>query len=65
MLQKAQVEIRLKALGAFYVIDVDDLHEVWGTAWGHFIWIPMVGPLGGLHEDDMLEIEDDIRSSKP
>jgi len=65
LLSKRQVEERLKALGAFYVMDVDDVHEVWATVWGFHVWVPIAGPWGGLDEDDMLEIEDDIRRSKP
>ncbi len=62
---KQEVERRLKALQAFWVHDVDDLHELWGTAWGFFVWVPMAGPLGGLDSQDLLEIEEDIRRSKP
>ncbi len=65
LLSKHEVEARLKALGAFYLTDADDLHEIWGTTWGFHIWVPMAGPFGGLHEADLIEIEDDIRRSKP
>jgi hypothetical protein len=65
VLPKTEVEARLKALGAFYCIDIDDQHEVWGTTWGFFVWIPMAGPLRGLPEDVLEDIEHDIRQSKP
>ena len=66
LLSKHEVEARLKALGAFYVTDADDVHEVWGTAWGFHIWVPIAGPFAGrLHEDDLIEIEDELRRSKP
>lgn len=65
MLPKTEVEARLKKLGAFYVLDMDDLHEVWATAWGFHIWVPMAGPHRGLPEDVLEDIEHDIRSSRP
>jgi hypothetical protein len=62
---KDEIEARLRAAGAFYTSDVDDLHELWATPWGFEIWVPMAGPFGQLDEEDVLEIEESIRSSRP
>lgn len=63
---KQEVEARLRRLGAFYVADMDDLHELWVTAWGHCVFVPLAGPnRTDLDEEDVLEIEGGIRASKP
>lgn len=62
---KAQIEARLQAAGAFYVFDLDDLHEVWATPWGFTITVRCAGPFGALDEDDLQAIVDDILASRP
>lgn len=62
---KGEIEARLRAAGAFYAADADDLHEMWATPWGFVIWVPMAGPFGELDEADLLEIEQEIRDSRP
>ena len=63
---KQEVEARLQRLGAFYVMDMADLHQPWATGWGFFVWVPLAGPNHtDLDEEGVLEIEDDIRSPKP
>lgn len=65
MLTKEEVEERLKAAGAFWLCDADDLHEVWATAWGFETWVPTAGPFRGLVEEDLAEIVADIEASRP
>jgi hypothetical protein len=62
---KAEIERRLKAAGAYYLCDLDDLHEVWVTYWGMEFTVRCAGPYGTLDEKDLLAIEFDILSSKP
>lgn len=66
MLSKAEIEARLKSLGCTYLLDADDLHEVWMTLWGDTFWIPMAGPhCPGLDADHWADIEADIERSRP
>lgn len=62
---KREVEQRLTVLGAFWLSDWDDLHQLWGTAWGFEIMVPIAGPHSELDERDLVEIELEIRRSKP
>lgn len=64
-MQKPEIEALLKAAGAFYVSDWDDLHEMWATAWGATFMIPMAGPFGELDEQDVREIIEAISLSRP
>lgn len=65
MVPKATVEARLKRAGAFWLCDADDQHEIWGTPWGFEVWVPIAGPLRGMYEEDLAEIEADIVGSRP
>lgn len=62
---KQEIAERLRAAGAFYVMDVDDLHELWITPWSFEIWVPVAGPFGQIDEADLLEIEAEIIASRP
>jgi hypothetical protein len=62
---KAEIEARLRAAGAMYAADLDDLHELWVTAWGFEITVRCAGPFGTLDEEDLVEIELEIRVSRP
>lgn len=62
---KDAIEARLRAAGAFYLCDLDDLHEVWCTPWGFEITVRCAGPFGTLEEADLVEIEQAIRDSRP
>lgn len=65
MLPKAEVEARLMRLGAFWSSDVDEVHQLWVTGWGFEIQVPIAGPMRGMYEDDLIEIEQDIINSRP
>lgn len=63
--QKQEIHERLKRLGAFYISDADDAHEIWCTAWGFHFWVPSAGPYGWIYEIDLAEIEEAVAASKP
>lgn len=65
LLTKQEVEARLNAVGAFWLTQMDDQHELWGTAWGFHLWVPIADPKALLDEEDVREIEAEIRNSKP
>ncbi len=62
---KDEIERRLRAAGAMYMADLDDLHELWCTPWGFQITVRCAGPYGNLDEEDLAEIEAEIRASRP
>ncbi len=61
---KDEVEARLKGLGAFWATNVDDQHAVWMLPNGFQIWVPLVAPDATMYEDDLIEIEEEIRAAK-
>lgn len=64
-MKKHEIEAKLRAAGAFYLMDADDLHEVSATAWGHHFWVPMAGPFGAIDPDHLAEILADIEARRP
>jgi hypothetical protein len=65
LVSKAEVERRLGRLGAFWAADMDDDHQLWTTTWGFEIWVPIAKPNADMWEADLVEIEDEIRKSRP
>ena len=62
---KSEITRRLTSAGAYYLCDLDDVHELWVTNWGLEFTVRCAGPHGSIDEDDLLAIEFDILSSKP
>ena len=63
-MSKAEVEARLILVGAFWLTTMDDQYEVWGTAWGFHLWVPIASPTAAMYEEDVAEIEEEIVRSK-
>lgn len=65
LLDKSQVQARLTAAGAFWWAQQDDLHEVWGTPWMFYLWVPIAAPLSVMYDREVDGIVLDIQASKP
>jgi hypothetical protein len=60
-----EVERRLRALGCYWGADMDDYHQIWITAWGMHITVPMIGRDRLCPQEDLQEIEDEVRRLRP
>lgn len=58
---KAEIEARLRAAGAYYAGEMDDLHEIWITNSGVSFTVRCAGPFGTVDPEDLAEIEAWVR----
>lgn len=65
MVHPDEVERRLRALGCYWGIDLDDYHQVWLTSWGMSFTVPMIGAGRLCPAEDLGEIEAEIRQLRP
>lgn len=64
LVPSTEVEARLKALRCYWAANMDDGHHIWMTRAGTSFVVPAIGSTFGCWEDDLEEIEGDLRSGK-